>query len=136
LDARSHAFGPLPADLSGFRAENGNAFGSYDLPSVRRFVFNPLEVSTTAVVEDVTVDFDVTRSVTTVPNALNLLIHCRGLDTTVRLTGERVERDRLDLAVTTLYHLPDLLSWLSGSGLPVVWHRSTGDVAFILARRS
>lgn len=134
LDARLHAFGELPRDLSGFRASNGQIFGSYDLPSVRRFVFGPLEVATTAVVDDVTVDFDMTRSVTEVPNALNLLIHCRDLDTVVRLTGERIVRDRLDLAVTTLYDLPDLLTWLNQAGLSVTWHHADGDVAFILVR--
>jgi hypothetical protein len=135
LDARLHTFGPLPPDLSGFRRSNGRIFGSYDLPSVRRFVFGPLEVATTAAVDDVTVDFDVTRSVTEVPNALNLLIHCRDLDTVVRLTGQRIVRDRLDLAVTTLYRLPDLLTWFSGAGLEPIWHHADGDVAFFLVRR-
>jgi len=136
LDARLHAFGPLPRDLAGLRRSNGRIFGSYDLPSVRRFVFGPLEVATTATVDDVTVDFDLTRSVTEVPNALNLLIHCRDLDTVVRLTGERITRDRLDLAVTTLYHLPDLLTWLAGTGLEPIWHRVDDDGAFFLVRRS
>lgn len=136
LDARLHAFGPLPQDLSGFREADGRIFGSYDLPSVRRFVFGPLEVATTATVDDVTVDFEVTRSVTEVPDALNLLIHCRDLDTVVRLTGERIVRERLDLAVTTLYHLPELLTWLPGAGLEPIWHHADDDVAFFLVRRS
>lgn len=134
LDARLHHFGPLPEDLTGFREANGKAFRSYDLPSVRRFVFGPVEVATTACVSDVDVDFDVTRSVTCVPNALNLLIHCTDLRTVVRLTEERVQRDRLDLAVTTLYHLPDLLRWLDASGLGPIWHRSTDEVAFLLVK--
>ncbi|MEJ2206956.1 MAG: L-histidine N(alpha)-methyltransferase, partial [Gemmatimonadota bacterium] len=131
LDARLHDFGELPTDMSGFRATNGEAFRSYDLESVRRFVFGPAEVATMADVDHVRIDFDTTRSLTTVPDALNLLIYCTGLDTTVRLTGEGVRRERPDLAVTTLYHLPSLARWLASSTeFESVWWRDAGGVAF------
>jgi hypothetical protein len=55
----------------------------------------------------------------------------------VRLTGERVRRERLDLAVTTLYHLPSLARWLASSTeFESVWWRDAGGVAFFLLRRT
>jgi SAM-dependent methyltransferase len=137
LDARLHDFGELPTDISSFRTVNGAAFRSYDLESVRRFVFGPVEIATLANVDHVRIDFDVTRSLTTVPDALNLLIYCADLDTTLRLSGEPVRRDRLDLAVTTTYHLPSLARWLESSqDFTPVWQKDAEGVAFFLLRRT
>ena len=90
-----------------------------------------------ATADQVRIDFDITRSLTGVPDALNLLIYCAELDTTLRLTGEPVRRDRLDLAVTTTYHLPSLARWLASSGaFTQVWHEDADGVAFLLLRRT
>lgn len=135
LDARLHALGPLPDDLAPLQPDPAHGEASYAANSVRRFVLGPVEVATTAQVEDVHVSFELARSLTTIPDALNLVIYCTGLDTTLRLTGEPVCRDRLDLAVTTSYHLPHLASWLGETGFDTVWHRAVGDTAFFLLRR-
>ena len=135
LDARLHPFGPLPEDMRAFNRDRRDLLASYDLESVRRFVFGPVEVATSAVATDVRVGFELARSFTAVPNALNLIIYCTGLDATLRLTGERVRPERLDLAVTTSYHLPDLAAWLAGSGLDTVWQGRDDGVAFFLLRR-
>jgi SAM-dependent methyltransferase len=136
LDTRLHGFGKLPEDMSDFRVKNGAAFSSYDLASVRRFVFGPVEVATMARSEEVHVDFDTTRALTTVPDALNLLIYCTGLDTTMRLTGAPVKRDRLDLAVTTMYHFPALVPWFASMGFHVAWHAEEQDLGFFLLKRA
>lgn len=135
LDARLHPFGPLPEDMAKFNRSREDTLAGYDLESVRRFVFGPVEVATTATASDVGFGFELARSVTAVPNALNLVIHCTGLDATLRLTGERVRRERLDLAVTTSYHLPDLAAWLGRCGLATVWHGTADGVAFFLLRK-
>jgi hypothetical protein len=135
LDARLHPFGPLPGDLGALGRARGDLLASYDLESVRRFVFGPVEVATTAVASDVAIGFELARSCTAVPNALNLVIYCTGLNATLRLTGERVQRDRLDLAVTTSYHLPALAAWLARSGLATVWQGKDDGVAFFLLRK-
>ena len=135
LDARLHPFGSLPGDMGAFTRDRGDLLAGYDLESVRRFVFGPVEVATTAVSSDVRIGFELGRSFTAVPNALNLIIYCTGLDATLRLTGERVRRERLDLAVTTSYHLPDLAAWLAGSGLATVWPGTADGMAFFLLRR-
>jgi hypothetical protein len=134
LDARLHGHGPL-GDTFGTTQPAMDTPASYDVEPVRRFVFGPLEVATTAVAADVEISFELTRSQTTIPSALNLVIFCSGLDTTVRLTGARVRRDRLDLAVTTSYHLPDLQGWLDRTGFTTVWRGTGGDTAFFLLKR-
>ena len=135
VDARLHGLGPLSADLDGLARSDRRVGAGYDLETVRRFVFGPVEVATLASADDVDIGFEVSSSVTDVPNALNLIIHCLGLDTRMRLTGELVRRERLDLAVTTSYRLEDLRPWLAGSGLTPVWDDSDGEVAFFLLRR-
>ncbi|NJD17968.1 MAG: L-histidine N(alpha)-methyltransferase [Gemmatimonadetes bacterium] len=135
LDTRLHPFGPLPDDMEAFARDRRDLLASYDLESVRRFVFGPVEVATTALASDVRIGFELARSLTAVPNALNLVIHCTGLDTTLRLTGAQVRRERLDLAVTTSYHLPDLEAWLGRSGLATVWRGTADGIAFFLLRK-
>jgi hypothetical protein len=134
LDARLHGFTPLPGDLA-VLAERGGLCESYDLPSVRRFVFGPAEVATLATADDVRIAIAVDRSVTVVPEAINLVIHCTGLDSSMRLTGAPVRRERLDLAVTTRYHLPALTEWLGAVGFDLAWGEDADDVAFLLLRR-
>ena len=134
LDARLHGFAPLPPDLSGLAGRAGLC-ESYDLPSVRRFVFGPAEVATLATADDVRIAIAVDRSVTVVPEAINLLIHCTGLDTSMRLTGAPVRRQRLDLAVTTRYHRSALQDWLGSVGFDLAWGEQADDVAFLLLRK-
>lgn len=135
LDARLHAAGQLSEEgFNAFRSRE-EVSGHYDIDTVRRFVFGPVEVATTAMAEEVEISFEVARRLTVVPSAMNLVIYCSGLDTTLRLTGERVRRERLDLAVTTTYHLPDLLAWFPSTGFETVWHQDFEDAAFFLLRK-
>jgi hypothetical protein len=135
LDARLHALGPLPDETALPAVRSGGASTHYDVGAVRRFVLGPVEVATQAATDDIEVSFEMARTLTTIPNAVNLVIYCSGLNTTMRLTGQPIRRERLDLAVTTAYHLPDLTSWFTGSGFTTVWRGSAGDVAFFLLRR-
>lgn len=135
LDARLHGLGPLPGDGASLGDRLPGLLVGYDRESVRRFVFGPVEVATLASAEDVEIGYRHSRQVTEVPNALNLLIHCTGLDSRTRLGRERVRRDRLDLAVTTRYHLPDLLAWIASMGFTLAWHGATDDAALLLLRR-
>lgn len=135
VDARLHDLGPLPEDPSGMAGEGRVLGAGYDLESVRRFVFGPVEVATLASADEVAIGLEASRALTQVPNALNLVLHCTDLDTRMRLTGERVRRRRLDLAVTTSYHLPDLRAWIGASGLTPVWDDAEGGVAFFLLRK-
>jgi len=134
LDARLHPFAALPPDLSGL-VHSAGLCESYDLPTVRRFVFGPAEVATLATADDVRIAISVDRSMTVVPDAINLVIHCTGLDSSMRLTGAPVRRDRLDLAVTTRYRLEALAAWLEDAGFEATWRTEADDVAFLMLRR-
>lgn len=131
LDARLHRQASGPVEPTASRA----ILASYDRESVRRFVFGPVEVATTASCEDVAFGFEITRSLTAVPHAFNVVIYCTGLDARMRLTGERVRRDRLDLALTTMYHGPELAAWLPTTGFSVAWQRASDGLALFLLRR-
>ncbi|UCG88015.1 MAG: L-histidine N(alpha)-methyltransferase [Gemmatimonadota bacterium] len=136
VDARLHSLGNWPAGRVLTPSERSITLDSYDRPTARRFAFGPVEAATLATVDDVEIGYDVTRAVTVVPNALNILVYCTGLSTTMRLTGENVHRDRLDLGVTTLYHHPDLVTWLGSIGFRAVWHQSLDGMAMFLLRRA
>jgi hypothetical protein len=135
VDARLHTLGPSVDGYSLSPSEREEVLQSYDLGSVRRFVFAPAEVATFATSADVEIEYDVTDAVTTVPNALNVIIYCTGLSTTMRLTGKAVRRDRLDLAMTTMYHYPDLASWFGSVGFSTVWQSDAGGIAMFLLRK-
>ncbi len=109
---------------------------SYEQESVKRFVFGPVEVATFAGANDVEFDYELVDEVTAVPQAINIMISCRGLDTTMRMTGEPVQRDRLRLAVTTLYNSSALQSYLPSLGFEIVWHQNSDTVGLFLLRRS
>jgi hypothetical protein len=135
VDARLHRFGPLPKGAPMPELASDAWSGSYDIPSVRGFVFGPVEMATEARAEDADIAFELSRVLTTVPGAVNVSIHCRNLDTRMRLTGEPISRPRLDLAVTTAYDFPGLQTWFAGTGLSLEWSGTTGDVGFFLLRK-
>lgn len=136
LDARLHDLGAFSHNRHLTLSDRSTLLRSYDLSSVKRFVFGPVEVATFARTDDVEIHFDVTRAQTRVPNALNILIYCTGLNTKMRLTDKLVYRDRLDLAVTALYHYPDLASWLRTMGFTIVWTQIVNGVAMFLLRHA
>jgi hypothetical protein len=113
-----------------------DAMRNYMAPSVRRFVFGPLEVATRTSVEEVDIVLETHRSITCVPGAVNIVFLCRGLDTTQRFTGQRVKVDRLDLAATTLYEFDALKSWLAASGFELVGSAQQTGIALFLLRHS
>ncbi len=72
---------------------------------------------TTAQIHDVTFDYWIGRAATVVPQALNVVTGCVGLDSRMRLTGTPVVRAHLNLASTTLYRFEALRAWLASSPL-------------------
>ena len=50
------------------------------------------------------------------------------------LTGTPVQRDPLDLAVTTLYHPSSLGAWFPSQGFEVVWEGRRDGTSFFLLR--
>lgn len=135
IDARLHSLGAHPDAAALAPGVRSALLGSYDLASQRRFVFGPLEVATLATERDVGFGYELAHRQTVVPSALNIVVFCTGLSTTMRFTGEAVRRDRLDLGITTLYHLPDLTAWLRSTCFAPVWHGVTDGIALFLLKR-
>src|SRR5262249_22674766 len=106
----------------------------YDSPAVQRFVFSPVEFATLATTPHVIFGYGVTRSLTVGPKALNIVISCGQLDTVITGSGSRVERDRLDLAVTTVYDFEDPVAWFPSAGFQVAWSQSFNGIAVFLLR--
>ncbi len=134
LDARMHRLGPNPV-ADPHSANLKQLLTSYDLASVRRFAFGPVEMATLASAEDVVIGFEVSQGITTVPGGLNVVIYCSDLDTRMRLGDAPVTRERLDLAVTTMYHGPSLSAWLQSAGFSLVWQREAGSLGLFLLQR-
>jgi hypothetical protein len=107
----------------------------YKVDLSNRFAFGPVELATTALWTDVGFNYEINRSVTTVPNALNVITCCKGLRTRMRLTGEPVEHERLKLGSTTLYSYSDLADWPASQGFELIWRRRSEDVGLFLLRK-
>ena len=132
LDARLHSLQNWNGERSLTSEEKIRLVRSYANKSVNQFVFGPVEVATTATESNVSFGYDVDSKGTCVPNALVVTIYCQNLRTTMRLTGEPVECDRLDLACTKLYCYESLLSYFPTINFKPVWHINLGSVAFFL----
>ena len=92
-------------------------------------------MATTALWTDVHFQYEVNRSVTTVPRAVNVITCCEGLRTRMRLTGEPIVRDRLNLGSTILYNQADLAKWFIARGFDLMWSRRREDIGLFLLRR-
>lgn len=136
VDGRSHGLDPARPFSALTAEECAGLTASYDLETVRRFVLGPLDVATETGGPPIEIGYDVDRSLTTVPGAWNIVIYARDLAATMRLTGTPVRRDRLDLAVTTLYHTSSLGGWFPSQGFEVVWEDSRDGTSFFLLRRA
>jgi hypothetical protein len=109
--------------------------GHYQPESVKRFVFGPVEATTYAKWKNVRIEYEIAPKRTTVPGAVRIVIFCKSLDTTMRLTGKRIRKQRLDLASTTLYGYSELASWLESKGFRLVWRAKDAAVGLFLLRR-
>lgn len=136
VDARLHDLRGYDGNRAIEDDERERLTRAYALPLSNRFAFGPVEIATTATPADVAFGYDVCRRVTVVPNALNVVTFCTGLKTTLRVTGEPVERARLDLGSTTLYRLEDLLGWFEVVHLTPCWHIAEDSTALFLLKRA
>ncbi len=107
----------------------------YDSPASNRFAFGPVETVTTARAQDVAFDYRIGRFVTTVPGAINVVTGCAGLEARMRLTGEAVEREHLDLGSTTLYDFESLRTWLAASPLRLRFASRHDDTGIFLLEK-
>lgn len=134
LDAHLHDLARWNGRRKLSAAEESTLLAHYQPDSVKRFVFGPVETVTLAKASDVPIGYRAVAKPTAVPRAVEIVIFCRSLDTTMRLTDRRIRRQRLDLACTTLYGFSDLRAWLESREFKIVWCRNAGPVGFFLLR--
>jgi hypothetical protein len=135
LDARLHRLNDWDGKRKLSGREKAALQGHYQPESVKRFVFGPIETTSYAKWNDVQIEYEVAPKRTPVPGAVQIVIFCKSLDTTMRLTGKRIRKRRLDLASTTLYGYSELASWLESKGFQSVWRTRAADVGLFLLRR-
>jgi hypothetical protein len=135
LDARLHHLDGWDGKKKLNGKEKSALQGHYQPESVKRFVFGPVETTTYAKSTDVQIEYEVAPKRMCVPGAVQILIFCKSLDTTMRLTGKRIRKQRLDLAGTTLYGYSELASWLESKGFQLVWRAKAAAVGLFLLRR-
>jgi hypothetical protein len=100
------------------------------------FAFGPVEALTTSDISQTDFHYEVNSRYTAVPNALNIVTYVEGLQTKFRKSGKKLQKRRLDLAVTTVYDEGSLGTWLSDRGFDIAWHRKESRTAFFLLRRT
>jgi hypothetical protein len=136
LDARLHSLKDWDGKRALTVAEKKPFLSNYAQKAVDRFVFGPAETACDCSVEDVIVELSACRKITRVPMALNLILFCRDFSARMELTGERVKKQRLELASTTLYSYEPLKTWLLASGFDVVWSSQSEEIGLFLLKRN
>lgn len=133
LDGRLHGFLGIEAGLSS--EQRSVLVRGYDNPASNRFAFGPAETVTTARACDVAFEYRIGRFVTTVPGALNVVTGCAGLEARMRLTGETVAREHLDLGSATVYDFESLRDWLAASPLRLRFASRHDDTGIFLLEK-
>lgn len=135
VDARLHREG-AHTGAKPTKEQTAEITRSYNHVLNNRFAFGPLEAMTTADFLQTTFLYDVNRLHTVVPDALNIVTYVKELHTKLRKTGTKLHRRRLELAVTTIYEINSLTTWLNDRGFDVIWSRPVMGTAFILLRKT
>ena len=134
LDARLHSLESHGESLLSDQ-DKETVLRGYKHDKNSKFAFGPVEMATATNANEVEYRYDVNTMLTSVPQALNIITSCIGLDTRLKSTGQPVRRDRLDLAATTAYSYEALKKWLPTRGFRIIWSEHTDKIAFFLLRK-
>lgn len=132
LDARLHDL-KLVAKITNEDKEKITA--NYNNQSANRFVFAALETVTNADYKSVTFENVPSQHYTDVPNAVNVLVNCKGVNARFRSDNKPFRKDTISLGLTTLYSFEDLVTWLGNKGFNVIYEKQVDGNGFILLRK-
>lgn len=135
IDARLHQEG-MYAGKRPTKEQATEITRSYSHGLNNSFAFGPVEALTTADISQTTFLYEVNSRYTAVPNALNIVTYVEGVQTKFRKSGKKLQKRRLDLAVTTIYDEGSLGTWLADRGFEVAWRRRESRTTFFLLRRT
>lgn len=99
------------------------------------FSFSPLESATTSDPLSIEFKYEVITRYTSVPSALNIVTYIENFNSKLRRTNKRINRARLDLAVTTLYSELELETWLVKKGFEKVYKTKENSTLILLLRK-
>jgi len=108
---------------------------NYKNESTNRFVFGALEAVTNAEYKSVTFECVPKREITTVPNAVNILIYCKNINTRFRSDNRSYKKDSICLGMTTLYSYTHLSSWISNRGFQIIWSKKSSGTGIFLLKK-
>ena len=135
IDARLHQEGMYHGQKPS-KEEIVEITRSYSHGLNNSFAFGPVEATTLAEHSAITFKYEVNGRYTAVPKALNIITYVDNLQTKFRNNGRKLNKRRLDLAVTTIYDDTALGNWLKERGFDLVWRRKENRTAFYLLRKS
>jgi hypothetical protein len=134
VDARLHTLdwdGKRPLE----KDEKETILRGYTHDTNNQFAFGPVERATAANPNEVTFGYRVDTRTTNVEQAANIVTYCEGLKTRLKSSGKAVKRNRLDLAVTTVYSYDALKRWFPRRGFKVLWSDKQGNTGLFLLEK-
>lgn len=109
---------------------------NYNNQSANKFVFAALETVTSADYKSVTFENVPTQQYTDVPNAVNIVVNCKGVNARFRSDNKPFKKDTVSLGLTTLYAFEDLTAWLGNKGFHVIYKKQVQGNGFVLLRKN
>lgn len=133
LDARLHSLDNINDKLS--NEDKDILIAGYNNESTYKFAFSALETVTNLDYGNTEFTSIAKKDVTVVPNAINILIECRNINTRFRIDNRVFRKNKICLGSSTLYSFEDLSSWLSTRGFKLLWSKKTTQTGFYLLQK-
>jgi hypothetical protein len=109
---------------------------SYSHGLNNRFAFGPVESVTIADFSALEFKYDMTTKYTSVPGAFNIVTYIEDLNTKFRRTRQKLNKRRIDLAVTTRYEEQQLKEWLTRKGFSIRWSKTEKRTLMLLLQKN
>jgi predicted nucleotide-binding protein/uncharacterized SAM-dependent methyltransferase len=100
-----------------------------------RFAFGPVEAATNADFNTSQFAYEVNSKYTSVSNALNIVTYVENINTKFRRSGKKLNKKRLDLAVTTIYDDSSLQEFFKDRGFDLVIRKRDSRSGFYLLKK-
>lgn len=133
LDARLHSLDNINDRLS--PEERDTLIAGYNNDSTYKFAFSALETVTNLEFSNAEFSSIAKKEVTVVPNAINILIECKNVNTRFRIDNRPFRKNKICLGTSTLYSFEDLSKWLSTRGFNLLWSKKTTQTGFYLLQK-
>lgn len=134
LDARLRSEGLDPRQKPS-KEETTELCRGYNHSFNNRFAFGPVEAATNADFHTTQFLHEVNCKYTSVQNALNIVTYVENINTKFRRSGKKLNKRRIDLAVTTIYDDFMLQQFFRDRGFDLVLTKRNNRSGFYLLRK-